>query len=305
MRSLRVGAISRNYFNLPLWIAREAGMFEREGLSVSIELHEPIDTVTRLLRERHLDLALDVTENIILDAEHGGRLKVVGGNINRLPFSFMARPQIRGWQDMRGARIGVSSLNAGSSSLVMKLMESHGLHHPQDYTLLPVGPILSRWEMLQKGEIDAGLQGAPLNHIARDLGYTDLGDPRATFPDFQFTSLDTDSDWAQANPDTLVAFLRAWADAHRWFHAHKEGCAEIAMRETGIERRYADLAWEEFTRDGIFPRDGRASLAGIQALIETSAQIRALRARLGTQAADYVDHRYLDRALGLPGAMAG
>ncbi|MBK8063681.1 MAG: ABC transporter substrate-binding protein [Betaproteobacteria bacterium] len=304
MRKLRVGAISRNYFNLPLWIALQEGFFAREGLAVEIELHEPIDEVTRRLHEGHFQFALEVTENAILNRERGGRLCVLGGNINRLPFSFMARPQIRGWQDMRGARIGVSSLAAGSSSLVMKLMEAHGLHHPQDYTLLPVGPILARWEMLQKGEIDAGLQGAPLNHIARDLGYTDLGDPRQTFPDFQFTSLDADSAWVRDNEATVLAFLRAWIGAHRWFHANPEGSAAIAMRETGVARRYADLAWQEFTRDAIFPRDGRASPAGVQTLIETSAQIRALALRSSARASDYIEQRHLDaaeRSLGAAG----
>ena len=295
-RVLRVGAVSRNYFNLPLWIAQDAGLFAREGLQVEIELHEPIDEVTRRLRSGHFQLALEVTENAILESERGGRLHAVGGNVNRLPFSFMARPQIRGWQDMRGARIGVSSISAGSSSLVMKLMALHGLHHPQDYTLLPVGPILARWEMLQSGQIDAGLQGAPMNHIARDLGYTDLGDPRASFPDFQFVSLDADLGWAQANEDTMVAFLRAWIAAHRWFYAEPEGCARIAMQHAGIERRYADLAWQEFTRDEIFPRDARASLAGVRTLIETSAQVRALAARSRTRAEDYIEHRWLDLA---------
>lgn len=295
-RALRVGAVSRNYFNLPLWIAQEAGLFAREGLEVEIELHEPIDEVTRRLRSGHFQLALEVTENAILESERGGRLRAVGGNVNRLPFSFMARPQIRGWQDMRGARIGVSSISAGSSSLVMRLMELHGLHHPQDYTLLPVGPILARWEMLQSGQIDAGLQGAPMNHIARDLGYTDLGDPRETFPDFQFVSLDADLGWAQAHEDTMVAFLRAWIAAHRWFYAEPEGCARIALQYAGIERRYADLAWQEFTRDEIFPRDARANLAGVRTLIETSAQVRALAARSRTRAEDYIEHRWLDLA---------
>ena len=69
----------------------------------------------------------------------------------------------------------------------MRLFEAHGLLHPRDYRLVAVGPILARWTMLQSGEIDAGLQGAPLNYIATDAGYTTLAEPRADFPDFQFS----------------------------------------------------------------------------------------------------------------------
>ena len=296
MQALTVGAVSRNYFNLPLWIAQHAGFFNREGLSVSIELIECIDEVTRRLAEGHLQLALDVTENVILNSERGGRLEIIGGNVNRLPFSFIARPHIKTWQDLRGARIGVSSISAGSSSLVMKLLAGHGLRHPQDYTLRAVGPILSRWALLQSGEIDAGLQGAPLNYIAVDAGFSDLGNPRSAFPDFQFTSLDADADWARRNPDTVVAFLRAWIQAHRWFYANKSGATEIACQETGVAPRYAARAWDEYVRDEIFPRDACASAPAVQALIEVSALIRDLAARSKSRAEHYINHSYLQMA---------
>src|SRR5215211_6327113 len=173
MRALSVGAVSRNYFNLPLWVGQHAGFFNREGLSVSIELIEGIDVVTRRLAEGDFHLAPNVTDNTILNSEQGGHLEIIGGNVNRLPFSFIARPHIRSYSGLRGARIGVSSIRAGSSSLVMNLLAGHGLQYPRDYTLLAVGPILSRWKMLQSGEIDGGLQGAPLNYIAVDAGFSD------------------------------------------------------------------------------------------------------------------------------------
>lgn len=296
MQALTVGAVSRNYFNLPLWIAQHAGFFEKEGLSVSIELIEGIDEVTRRLAAGHFNLALDVTENCILNNEQGGRLEIIGGNVNRLPFSFIARPHIRSYQDLRGARIGVSSISAGSSSLVMKLLAAHGLHYPKDYTLLAVGPILSRWKMLQGGEIDGGLQGVPLNYLAVDAGYSDLGNLRSQFPDFQFTSLDADANWARRNQDVVVAFLKAYLRAHRWFYENKAGATEIARTETGVERPYAERAWDEYVRDEIFPRDGRASARAVQALIEVSSLIRNLSVRSKSAAEQYINHSYLETA---------
>ena len=296
MRALSVGAVSRNYFNLPLWIAQHAGFFNREGLSVTIELIEGIDEVTRRLADGRFNLALNVTENTILNSEQGGRLEIIAGNVNRLPFSFIARPSIKSYADLRGARIGVSSISAGSSSLVMKLLAGHGLHYPGDYTLLAVGPILARWKMLQSGDIDGGLQGAPLNYIAVEAGFIDLGSPRGQFPDFQFTSLDVDSAWAGSNQDTAVAFLTAYLQAHRWFYANKAGSTEIAVEETGVDKRYAERAWDEYVRDEIFPRDAAASVPAVQALIEVSALIRNLATRSKTRAEQYINHSYLHMA---------
>ena len=46
----------------------------------------------------------------------------------------------------------------------------------------------------------------------------------------------------------------------------------------------------------IFPRDGDASDAAVQALIEISGLIRALPNRTRTQAADYINRTYLQAA---------
>jgi ABC-type nitrate/sulfonate/bicarbonate transport system substrate-binding protein len=281
---------------MPVWIGVDQGLFRDEGIDLAVELHEGVDEVTNRLANGTVQLAFGITEHVILDAESGGESEIIGGNVNRLPFSLIAGKGINGFADMRGKVVGVSSLEAGSSSLVMRLFEAHGLHHPDDYTIKAVGPILARWEKLQSGEIQAGLQGAPLNYIATDAGYPTLADPRSTFPDFQFTSLHVLAPWAAANRDLVVRFMRAFIRAHEWFYAERDGATAIAMRETGVARHYADRAWDEYVAAEIFPRDGDASDAAVQALIEISGLIRALPQRTRTRAADYINRDYLREA---------
>jgi ABC-type nitrate/sulfonate/bicarbonate transport system substrate-binding protein len=296
MDAIKVAAVSRNYFNMPLWVGLHQGLFVEEGLDVALELHEPIDEVTDRLRDGRVDLALGVTEHVVLDSERGGHLEIIGGNVNKLPFSLIAGKNIKRFADLKGKRIGVSSIEAGSSSLVMQLLAEEGLHYPWDYTLVAVGPILTRWQMLQSGEIDAGLQGVPLDLIAIDQGFTALADPRERFPDFQFTSLNVDVRWARRHRDLVIRFMRGFVRAHDWFYANRAGATAIALRETGIEARYAERAWDAYTSAAIFPRDGDASSAAVQALIEISGLIRALPARAGRNADDYIDRDYLRAA---------
>lgn len=296
MTPIRFAAISRNYFNMPIWIGMAQGLFRAEGIDLEIELHEGVDEVTARLADGHVQLAFGITEHVILDNETGGQSEIIGGNVNRLPFSLIAGKAIRGWDDMRGKVVGVSSLQAGSSSLVLRLFEAHGLHCPRDYRLVAVGPILTRWAMLQSGEIDAGLQGAPLDYIATDAGYPTLADPRADFPDFQFTSLHVLSGWARGNHDLVVRFMRGFIRAHEWFYANRDQAGVIAVEQTGVARHYADRAWDDYVAAEIFPRDGDASDAAVQALIDVSGLIRALPHRTRTNAADYINRSYLQAA---------
>jgi ABC-type nitrate/sulfonate/bicarbonate transport system substrate-binding protein len=296
MTKLTFTAVSRNYFNLPVWIAKQQRLFEDEGLDVAIELYEGVDEVTSRLRDGRAQLGYGITEHVVLDSGSGGFLEIVGGNVNKLPFSLVAGKNVRTFEDLRGKTVGVSSIEAGSSSLVMKLLAARGLEYPRDYNMRAVGPILARWELLQSGEIDAGLQGAPLNYIAVDQGFHSLCEPRQEVPDFQFTSLNVDRRWAAANRDTMRKFMRAFVRAHQWFFANRAGTTPIAMAETGVSRGYAERAWDEYTEDAIFPRDGDASDAAVQALIEISTLIRAARGRVKSSAADYINRDYLHEA---------
>src|SRR5215212_5363828 len=232
MDGLTVAVVSRNYFNMPAWTAKHAGLFATEGLEVAIDHIEGIEEVDARVRDGRAQLACGVTEHVVLDAEGGGRQAIIGGNVNKLPFSFIARPEVRGLEDLRGRRIGVSSIRAGSSSLVMRLLAARGLGYPEDYELVPCGPILARWDLLRSGRIDAGLQGAPLDRIALDQGFVSLGNPRDEVPDFQFTSLDADAGWAAVNRDLTLRFCRAFLRAHERFYTDQPTASRMAMQES-------------------------------------------------------------------------
>ncbi len=296
MDKLTLAVTSRNYFNLPAWIALHAGLFAAEGLCVTIEHLEAIDAVNQAVSDGRAQFAYGVTEHVILDAEAGGQQVILGGNVNRLPFSLISVPEVRRFADLRGRTIGVSSLRAGSSSLVMKLLAARGLHYPEDYGMLACGPILARWDKLRSGEIQAGLQGVPLNYIALDQGFNTLCEPREEVPWFQFTSLNADRRWLAANPALALRFLRAFLRAHERFYDDRANASAIAERESRVAPEYAERAWAEYAAAGIFPRDGEASAEAVQALIETSSLIRELPARRRTRAEDYIDRRWLAEA---------
>ena len=72
------------------------------------------------------------------------------------------------------------------------------------------------------------------------------------------------------------------------------GPIDVAAIETGVAPAYLARAWQTYTDEAIFPRDGDASTAAVQALIEVSALIRALPNRRHSEADRYigVDERH-------------
>jgi len=253
--------------------------------------------VTDRLRDGRVDLAVGVTEHVVLDRERGGHLAIIGGNVNKLPFSLIAGKDIKNFADLKGQ--ADRRLVDRSRQLLPRhagLLAEAGLHYPGDYTLVAVGPILTRWRMLHAGEIDAGLQGEPLDLIAIDQGFTALANPRERFPDFQFTSLNVDARWARAHRDVVIRFMQAFIRAHEWFYANRDAPRRSPCARPASSGVMAERAWDAYTSAAIFPRDGDASSGGgAGPHRDQRTDPRPASARR-TQGDDYIDRGYLRAA---------
>jgi ABC-type nitrate/sulfonate/bicarbonate transport system substrate-binding protein len=293
MAPVRFGIGSSNYFNMPCWVAQHTQLYEKHGISLQPDVYHSIEEADQGLRSGRFPLAFQATEGVITAIEQGAPLKIIGGNLERLPFSFIGTPDVDSVTGLRGKIIGVSSLAAGTSSLLRGFLEQEaGLKYGADYDMRAVGMIPTRWALLKEGKINAGLQGIPLDIIAVEAGFHVIGDIRSYVGELEFASLVVNTDWAAGHRDLVLDFMRAMVGAHGWLARNREASADIAVLEMGIERRHALLAWDAYVEGGIFPADGDVSAAGLRAMIELTAQVRGNSARIGTPQESYVDRSY-------------
>ena len=175
MREITVGVVAPAYVNVPLWVAQQRGFLERRGLAATERILGTTHGVTNALRDGEVDIALTAPEGSIADAVAGGPLRVVAGLIDRPPLSMIALPRHRTFGDLRGGRIGTSSLKEGTRHVAERMLAAHGLTYPADYDFALEGSHVERWKALQAGTIDAALQMIPYDDIATDAGFTNLG----------------------------------------------------------------------------------------------------------------------------------
>ena len=175
MREIAVGVVAPAYVNVPLWVAQQRGLLERCGLRATERILGTTHGVTNALRGGEVDIALTAPEGSIADAMAGGPLRVVAGLIDRPPLSMIALPRHHAFGDLRGGRIGTSSLKEGTRHVAERMLAAHGLAYPADYEFVLEGSHVERWKALQAGAIDAALQMLPYDYIATDAGFTNLG----------------------------------------------------------------------------------------------------------------------------------
>lgn len=302
---LRVGIVTPAFFYVPFWAGVRNGQYAAEGLEVEVIDLYSINNVTDALLAGDIEIGVGSPEHVIANVEAGGKLRMVAGNVNRPTHSLIAQPRFKTRADLRGATIGVSALNAGTSSFFFKMLGKAGLHYPADYTLVEAGPVPPRHTALQQGTIDAALQTDPHNYMAEDEGFTNLGAAIDDIPYFQFTSVNVVQDWAEANRDVLVRFLVVTLRNTEAMFADEDAAVAVAMAEMNIPEGYARRAWADHTTGEPVPRDLRVGEASVRTAAEMMRDGRALAFEGEIQPGRYVDQTYLaaaQAAVGLPDA---
>ncbi len=242
---------SRTLFALPYWIAAHKGFFRAEGIETRLEIIADGNRIRDQLRAGATALAIDSPASIMLDALHGGPLRIVAGNACRPPLFLVTRRDITSVEQLKGARFGVLSLQEGSSKFIVKMLEAAGIT-PGEYRIDAVGGAPARAKLMIEGSIDACLQPMPLHYEAEAAGLNCLAWAGTCEPDWQFTSFNTNIEWARREPQCLVGILRAFLKAQEFMETHAAEAAAIAAEELHTKLPLAVRALKDAASLGIF-----------------------------------------------------
>ena len=234
LTEIRLVGGARGFNWLPIYVAQERGLFEKHGIALDVIPADGLEQATDAVRDGEADLTVGPPEGAIADCIAGGGLRVIAANAIRLPMSVVARPGIDSLADLRGKRIGTSSLREGTAIYTQVMLEPHGLHYPGDYEFVMAGIHTTRWNALQNGEIDCAPQPAPWNFLAEDNGFNRLAEVSDAIPELIFAAILGRKDWLEANKDAVTRFLLALAQAHAFANdpANEDTCVPIFRNVT-------------------------------------------------------------------------
>ncbi|MPY69277.1 MAG: hypothetical protein GEU92_04245 [Alphaproteobacteria bacterium] len=206
----------------PLQQAQEAGYFAEEGVDVRCDVATGSIQQMIGLIDGEYDMAMTAIDNVIAYDEGQGAttprnradlVVLLGGATDPRPL--IARPEIRGFADLKGRRIAVDAVNTGFSFMLRQLFEDCGLGK-DDYELVPVGAIKARWAAVRRGDCVAGLLGKDDAAQAVADGYTRLEADPDPWERYQGGVYTADRRWAAANVEAVKGFIRAMLKATDW-----------------------------------------------------------------------------------------
>jgi NitT/TauT family transport system substrate-binding protein len=293
---LKVGMTSKTLFYLPFYAAQNKGFYDAEKLKVELVLIGRSDVQLQALLSGEINFATLNSDGVIAVNEKGANLKVIAGVDNAAPYVLVGGKAYKTINDLKGARLGVSSLRGGATSILLEYLKSKGLHHPKDFIMTVIsGGTSARLTALETGAIAGAVLGVPYSDIAIDQGFNRLGDTMEVISTYQFNGITVDPAWAEKNRESVVKFLKAHIRSLRWIHEQPEQATELFMREMGVKQPYARRGIDYFTKNKIFPVDGSVTLEGLKVNIQIQFRDGVLKEPLPGPAR-YADESYVRQA---------
>ncbi len=184
----------------------------------------------------------------------GAPIRFLFTTFHRPMFWLYVRPDIRSVVELKGKRVGVSSLGSGPDSLLRDLLKRHSLEGGRDVFILPMGAGTARFVALQAGSVDGAMLSIPGNFLAQESGYREL----VSFIEQDLVELQgsvlASEQLMETEPVLVERFLRATLKGFRYFRDNRPGTVQALVRflrlpEDQVAKIY-DLVRPGMTQDG-------------------------------------------------------
>jgi ABC-type nitrate/sulfonate/bicarbonate transport system substrate-binding protein len=140
---------------LPLWLAQDAGLFEKSGLKVSIKALNSSEELIQSIQSREGQIYA-ATANWLVSGIGDGFDLVFIANTGYSVLKLVARPNITRPEELKGKTVGTGEPNSSQDRITRQALQRLGLNPDRDVILVPFGSrSVQRLNALLKGEIDA------------------------------------------------------------------------------------------------------------------------------------------------------
>lgn len=240
-----------------LFVARDQGYFQKEGLDVELILMRG-GVANQALIGGNVEFTTVPTAGLQA-ALQGAPLKVVLSTFHKPMFWLYSRPQIRSVKELHNKKIAVSSLGAAGDSALRELIKKSGMDENRDVAVLAIGTTATRLGALSTGVVDAAMMTFPHNITAAQAGFRELVSFIASDIIQLQGAIVTREALLNTQPDVVEKFLRATIKGIIYFSTNRSGAIQILARDVKTQESLAakiyDLVKPALTPESILSDD--------------------------------------------------
>ena len=280
-------AISGNA--LPAWMAKEAGIFRKNGLDVQIVYFRGGTITAMALVAREIPIGQVSGPPIVSAGLKGADAVVIAGGNVVSEYWLMSRPEIKTAEQLKGGSVAIATFGGQADSISRIALQRLGLTPGKDVTIVQIGTVPERLSALEKGRIQAAMLNPPDNVTAQKKGFYTLVSVRLPY---QGVGVATTRTFIRENPDIIRRYVKSQIEAvHRIKTDREAGIKVLAKYLAAPDKEILERTYDDISSDEKVPPKQYPTLEGIKNILEPLAENDA-KARTA-KPEDFVDMRFI------------
>jgi NitT/TauT family transport system substrate-binding protein len=216
-----------------LWLAREAGLFEKNGLRTEVAYIRSGSTMGQALVAGEIQLAQMGGPAALAAGVAGFDVTMVAVALNTTPIVIMGK--VSKMEELKGKAIGVTRYGSNTDISARFAIRKAGLQPEKDVALVQLEDYAGIMGGIQSGRIAAGALADPFTDHAKKLGYKEIADIAALGLEFPFVGIVTKKTFIKEQPDLVQRFVRAYTESIALYKNNRELAKQVTSKYTGIK----------------------------------------------------------------------
>jgi NitT/TauT family transport system substrate-binding protein len=253
-----------------LWVAKESGIFKKNGLEVDLVYIGGGPRSMAALLSGQLGIIGTGGNSLVAANLNGAKDAVlIATTYNTLVFSLMTRANIKDPKDLKGKAVGVTGFGSLSDFTLRTLLKRSGLDPARDVVVRPMGGYPETLASMQSGALDGGIISPPMNLKAQELGFRELMDAGSIGFEYASTCYGTTRPFIRERRETVAQFMRSLTEAIHRFKSDKAGSLKIIQQYT--KTRDAAVLEETYRvyAEKYLPRAPYPTLNGVKSILDS------------------------------------
>lgn len=253
-----------------LWVAKETGIFRKNGLDVDLVYIAGGPRSMAALLSGQLQV-IGTGGNALVAANLSGAKDalLIATTYNTLVFSLMTRASFKEPKDLQNKSLGVTGLGSLSDFTLRTLLRKWALDPTRDVVIRPMGGYPEILSGMQSGMLDGGVFSPPGNLNALALGYREFADAGSMGIEYASTCYATTHRFIRERRETVAQFIRSLTEAIHRFKTDKAGSLKIMQQY--IRSRDPKVLEETYRVYALqyLPRAPYPTLNGVKAILDS------------------------------------
>ena len=285
---LNVGYVGVTSDNAAAFIARDTGIYAKNGLDVQLIYFNSGTTAVSALIAADTPISQTAGPGVINATLNGSDTVMIAGGNMTLDYWMLSRPEIKTPEQLKGGAVAISRFGSASDFIVRYALQRLGLTPVKDVAILQVGSLTERLAAMETKRVQATVLAPPAMYQAQVRGFNLLVDIAALGLPYQATGVATTRKFIRERTDVVRRYIKAHVEAVYRFKTDRETSMKVLSKSLAL----SDKPLLERTYDGAIvehklPAKQYPTLEGLKTILASEPKAK------GARAEDFVDLRFI------------